>query len=510
MAVLTEGDRLMLQYASREVGGFHHATEWYLHGWKPLPYQYKWHQVDRKNATWIGGVATSKTSTSAASYLMDCLAYPYYKALNTSVTAKQAELPFFMIQGWMDGNKKLEHLVQDVKLRPWPIIYFKNGSSYEFRTSGLDARFIRGTEYDRINYDECALDPVGRTVEILRTRLRGVRSPLMDTPRFCRLDTVSSPLAIVWLKERFEKGFRPDQRRLYFSMKTTTWDNTHLTKDQTDAMAAELAPEQIAVEMGADWPEYGGAYFPERYIDQAVDQDLYDDAYIALNPEEPAAKAKPGYRLDEDPRIGITHFELPEQPGNRYILAGDPGRGNPPHRNSGVVLVAEVTRYPYRLIYLDWVFGNGSIRPFLQSYRYAVDKYIPELKGLDVTGTQAMLDEVAFKEQGIATDGINYSGDKYGMLNLLLNDLTSGRWRIPPVQALVRQSKTYSFEADKEDSGFPQDLVTTWAQISFLARGMQRDTTEVNSERPALDNARAMRPLTRAGNHYPVRRRGRR
>ena len=41
------------------------------------------------------------------------------------------------------------------------MIKFKNFSEWEFRTAGLDARFIRGFEYDRINFDESGLDMVG-------------------------------------------------------------------------------------------------------------------------------------------------------------------------------------------------------------------------------------------------------------------------------------------------------------------------------------------------------------
>ena len=44
-----------------------------------MPYQYVWHQVKQMNATWVGGIATAKTSTTAASNTMDCLAYPYFK-----------------------------------------------------------------------------------------------------------------------------------------------------------------------------------------------------------------------------------------------------------------------------------------------------------------------------------------------------------------------------------------------------------------------------------------------
>lgn len=509
MSILTEGDRRFLPLLARESGGWHLAVQWYFNGWNPMPYQYVWHHVTAMNGVWIGGIATSKTSTSAASYMSDCLAYPYFRALNTSVTAKQAELPFQMAMGWIENNKKLEHLIDNIRQRPWPVITFTNGSSYEFRTAGLDARFIRGFEYDRINYDECALDPTGKTAEVLRGRLRGKREN--GVTRFARLDMVTSPGAVLWLREKFEKGQKPDKRgpdrrQMFFSMKTATWDNIHLTKDQIEAMMEGMPPEIVAVELGAEWPDYGMAYFPEKYIDAAINQDLYDQVYISLNPEDPSEKPKPGYRLEEDPRIGPTLFEMPYIPGHRYILAGDPGRFNPPNRNAGVVMVADITNVPMkRLVFLHWVSGNGSIRPFLNAYRYAFDKYYPEMKGLDVTGTQAMMDEIAFKESGIPTDGVNYSHEKHPMLSIHLNELTSSRWEIPPIQGLVRQSKVYTLE---EDEKIPQDLITTWAQLSWLARHIQ-NTPEVQAKiEKDMDYTRRMRPAVRAGTRTPVRRSG--
>lgn len=499
--MITAGDQRYLPLARRESGGFQHATRWYLRGWEPMGYQYVWHQVSKLNGTWVGGIATSKTSTTAASYTMDCLAYPYFRALNTSVTAKQAELPFLMLMSWIEGNERLEHLIQDIRLRPWPIITFKNYSTFEFRTAGLDARFIRGFEYDRINFDECALDTQGKIAEILRGRLRGTRPN--GVARFCRLDTVSSPGAVLWFQERFDKGYDPKFKHLYFSMRTATWDNIHLTREQIEAMKAEMPPEIIAVELGAEWPDFGAAYFPAQYIDAAIDQDLYDDAYLAINPENAGESPKPGFDLREDPRTGILRYETPCNSSRRYIIAGDPGRGNPPGRNAGVVLVADVTGYPYKLVFFDWVSGNGSIRPFLQSYKYAIEKYTPERKGLDVTGTQAMLEEVAFQEEGIVTDGINYAADKFAMLNIHLNDLTRMRWKIPPIQGLVRQSKVYTLENDKD---IPQDLITTWAQLSWLARDVPRGVVQVEPHINTLEYARRMRPLARGSGHPAGRR----
>ena len=174
MNVLSDADRQLLPLALRQNKGFHLATEWYLRGWKPLWYQYAFHQTLTPNVTMLAGIASGKTTVVAASYFMDCLTIPYFRALNTSVTSRQAELPFEMIMGWIEGNDRVENMIDNISLRPYPLIKFKNYSEYIFRTAGKDARFIRGHEYDRINYDEAGLDFFGEATKVLRGRLRGV------------------------------------------------------------------------------------------------------------------------------------------------------------------------------------------------------------------------------------------------------------------------------------------------------------------------------------------------
>jgi hypothetical protein len=143
------------------------------------------------NTSFVAGIATGKTNVVAACYLIDCISIPYFRALNTSITARRAELAFDMVMAWVEGNERLEHLIEKISLRPFPIIIFKNISEYEFRTAGTDARYIRGSEYDRIIYDEAGLDYNDISVKVLRGRLRGMR-PSKEA-RMARMDVTTSP-----------------------------------------------------------------------------------------------------------------------------------------------------------------------------------------------------------------------------------------------------------------------------------------------------------------------------
>lgn len=488
-------DKSILPKTLRANGGYHLGTQWYLSGWKPLSYQYAFHQFLTPNVSFLAGIAAGKTISTAASYAMDCITIPHFKALNTSVTARQSTLVFDMFESWVEDNPRLEALVDDIKLRPYPLITFKNYSAWEFRTAGTDARFIRGSEYDRINFDEAGLEHTGSVAKVLRGRLRGTRPD--GTTRMARFDVITSPTGAPWLKERFYRGIKDQPRTdlsLYRSMRVETYDNTHLTKSQIRAMEADYPAEMIDVELRGMFPDYGYSMFPSRHIDACTDQSKYDAVHMALNPED-GGKAKPGYEVAEDPRHGIIKFQMPRHGGRSYIMAGDPGTENAPKRSAGVIIVADITDAPYiDMVAFHWVSGMGSYNPFLQSYKRHLNKYDCVLKGIDITGTQKAIGELAFENHGIETNGLNFSSDKNAMLNALSLDLSNHRWTFPPIGGLLRQCKQYTRADDKR---MAQDIVMTMAMISHLARYIPRKRQRENQTKKNNYRDRNKRTETR-------------
>jgi hypothetical protein len=443
-----------------------------------MPLQYGFHQVSAPNVTWLGGIACGKTTGVAASYLGDCISIPYFGGLNTSVTSYQAELVFEMVMGWIEGNPKLEHLVQDVSLRPFPVIEFKNYSYWHFRTMGKDARFIRGSEYDRINVDEGGLSYDDYAFKVLRGRLRGKRDN--GQTRMARLDITTSPTDAPWLRERFHRG-DSSHRSFddgYRSIRSTVYDNIHLTPEQIALMEKEYTDEMIDVELKALFPDYGMSEFPVRHIEMCTDQTMNDQMEMAVHPEN--GQIKPGWMVQEHPRHGIHRWEMPYTPGHRYVMFGDPGTGDPPKRNAGCVIVADTSTRPYDIVYFDWVFGKGAYRPFLTSYKYAIAKYFPVLKGIDSTGTQKAIEELAFEDYGIEVEGINFQRDKDAMINSLSVGITDHWFRWPVIKGF-RQIRQYQ---RKEDKKLAQDIVMTLAGVAFLCRYLpEQVSAEVNNAR---------------------------
>ncbi|HEY45690.1 MAG TPA: hypothetical protein G4O14_02765 [Anaerolineae bacterium] len=494
--ILTEADEVLLPGALRHNKGFATACKWYM-DWEPLPKQWAFHQIEIPNMTFIGGIAAGKTFAVAASYLMDCLSIPYFGALNTSVTSTQAELVFEIAMSWIDQNERLEHLIEHITLKPFPMIDFKNFSYWHFRTMGKDAKFIRGSEYDRINVDEAGLDYEGLSLKRLRGRLRGKRPD--KTIRMARLDVTTSPTDAPWLRDRFDRGTKGHPSAmldLYRSIRATIYENTHLTKEQIHNMEADYTDEMIDVELKGLFPDYGMTTFPRRSLDACTSIDLDDEMTAAVRPETGAPKA--GYRILEHPRHGIVKWEMPIDPRGMYVLAGDPGTGDPPKRNSPCVMVARVDRMPYEIVYFDWVFGHGSYMPFLNSFKYAIDKYQPVLRGMDATGTQKAINELAFENVGIYVEGLNFQRDKQAMINALSIAVTNQWFRWPHIKGLLFQMRHYRREDDKVSSRQPQDIVMTMAELALLCRFLPDEIDkEVQNRRVLRSRKRRTRTVHR-------------
>ena len=122
--------------------------------------------------------------------------------------------------------------------------------------------------------------------------------------------------------------------------------------------------------------------------------------------------------------------------------------------------------------------------PFLNSYKYALSKYHPMIKLLDTTGPQKALNELAFEQLGIETDGFNFSRDKDAALNSLSLAVTNHEISWPLVKGLVKQMSTYTRENDKKHD-FPQDIVMMLSMLAFGMRYAPEEPLVDIEEKPA-------------------------
>lgn len=183
----------------------------------------------------------------------------------------------------------------------------------------------------------------------------------------------------------------------------------------------------------------------------------------------------PGWAVEETTGAGCIHWERPSeaQNGRYYLLVDNPGQGNPPHRNSGVIIVWDITEFPKQpatLVHFKWVYGNGSYDPWKVAYKYAWETYRPVEALVDNTGTQKLWDEQVLLNMGIWATGLDFSGLKDGMLVAALQQVQRRLFRWPYIQGLRTQLIRYNISEDTKNSKLPQDIVATIMMTAWYLR----------------------------------------
>ena len=454
---------LTILMAAQETGDVDLLLNWYwgneakigrslLPAIKPLYY------APHPNQFWLGSWASGKTSNMAAIAFINCLTKSYFKFVNLAPVGRQAELMFRFLRNEITNNERLEHLVPKIREKPYPIIRFFNGSTAEFLTAKPEyLDYLQGEEFDHGNIDEGALIVnFARAVGVLRSRLRGIRQRT-GKHRLGLLSITSVPGADEALKERYDRGLgdNPD----YISIKLLAKHNPFVTEEDIRLMLLDVPGEDIPMYMDCEWPEVSGKIISARHYDACES--------VIMNEEmDELLKNKViGANYQEAPRLGCVKWELPYEQGHIYVVLGDPGTLNPPKRGAGCVMGWDVSVDPAEMVYFDWVYGNGSIGPWVTSFKYAKEKY-PGNCGFDTTGTQKYMDELVFEREGIIVIPMNFSRDKWGFLNSLRMCLERRSIMFPFIQGMKTQARRYDLPDDK----IAQDIVATLMMSAWLIR----------------------------------------
>jgi hypothetical protein len=478
-------------------GGYLQFCQYYF-DWAPLKNQFADHYAPQPNVIHLGGVGSGKTMGRAMSFLATALSTPHYLGLNTSVSSFQAKLLHDKLMPYV-SLPKVERFITDVRTRPYPIIETVFESKIACMTAGFQATLIRGSEWDEINGDEFGYERYEETLFALRGRLRGKRPD--HTYRKAQLRITTTPTEVEWLKRWWDRGDKKsgaeelDPRR-YLSLRSTLYDNIHIPKWQREEIMAGYTEEMVQQEIMAEFPEWGNTEIPLKFLDACENQwlnhqmeEMTNPIYLDEDGNEHSGTPVPGAVVLELPRMGVTRWETPYDPSRIYLLASDPGTSSPPKRNSPVVMVWDVTEKPFTLVYFHWVSGNGSYTPWLNSFKYALDKYKPLIRGIDATGTQKAIDELVFEREGIPIDSVNFARDKLGMLNALKLLFQNHELQFPYIKSLRHQCRTYKIP----DKDLVQDIVSTMMVFAYLTRYLP--TTPVKQSHTVRTHAHNHRRL---------------
>jgi len=437
-----------------------------------MPWQYIFHHASQEDITVIGGTGSGKTVGAGLSYATWAATTPRFKFMNLAPTSYQSKLMFDAILREADG-KPFERFITKVVERPYPKIVLSSDyigeSTLEFFSAHDDASKIQGWEGDCMNLDESGLIPNGnQLIGMMVTRLRGtVPMPgggVRGRLRRISMITASYSEAPPWLWNRMD--MMAEDPKNFLSMTVTSANAGTLSDSDIESYKRRIPVDQQALLLEGARPTGAGDHFS---LDQVVDcEDLGDNRNMQYHTMEKDTPSK-GWIYTEVPGIGCTHFEMP--PDNRmYLLIGDPGMGNPPLRNAGVVTVWDITNFPKepaRLRYFNWVFGRGSYTNFLNAYEYAYNTYRPMEAIIDSTGPQTLWNEQVLLDRNIWASGFDFSGKKQGMLVSAMQLVNRGIIRFPFIQGLRSQLVNYSLQ---RDSKLSQDIVVNVMMLAYYLR----------------------------------------
>ena len=460
-------------------------------GYILLPWALKEFRAPQTRHTVIGTPGTGKTlNRGLMGALFKCATIPYYRFLNVAPSVYQSNIMIRELRqrviGTLFERKFLRPGTRGYKLKPYVTYLYQNESTAEMMNVAKNADNIQGWRGDEINFDEAGLangsNDIGG-VELadmipgIVSRMTGVRPD--GIPRSGMLNLISMAYDNDALWQLYDYGLLPETQSQYFSMKITRDDNPYITPKQWADIVRDIElnnPPAIAnAWLNGERPAKKGSEFSAELIDSFLCETQMEEA--RADPET----------LFEEGRHGITTYREPYRKDHVYLIAGDPGLGEPPFRNAPVVEVFDVTNFPKekaRLVGMWWGYANGSIEPFLNTFAAWASFYrVPEIfRGYDATGAQKHMSELAWQVGEDAVVPMGFEGSKkYEYLNALKILLSKFLIQAPKgINGLENQLRNYRLP----DKKIAQDLVSTLCMACFLMFPLYRDEypEEMNEE----------------------------
>lgn len=433
---------------------------------KPLPWVSDIVHGPESQAIIIGGVGSGKTLNMVLAAGYYCCMLPNFRYLGTAPISWQADLSyreflsFVLDQSNQDvRQRRIMRWIQNVRLRPYPMIEFVNGSSMEFKSLDKDASSIMTWSGDMAVVDQAEDQSIDleQVLGNLGTRLRG---QIDGRARLGKLVIMANSAYNPTLWEIYD-AFDADPHQL--AMTLTSYDNPYLTGKQLESMERTFRDkDEQARLMRSERPLPKGKEFTQELIVRSQSEWL--DAYM----QEGIDSGDNNFVLEDSSSAGIVKWMLPPQKSHLYIMAGDPGQANPPYRNSPAILVFDVTQFPKEpatLAAFVWPYGYGSYWPFINAMDTLYELYHPYMAAFDATGIQRAFDELGVLDETKMWLPLDMSGLKMHMVLCLKVLMGKGAIQIPKKLYSIWNQLLMWCMPDKQ---LRQDVASAMFMIGYL------------------------------------------
>jgi len=455
----------------------------------PILWQYALAHDPRNEVTIIGGFGSSKTLGMANAAIYWCCSMVDFAFLNVAPVAWQSHQMFkAAVKELIDWDRRHEivrpihRFIDRIVSRPYPVIYFKNGSRMEFMSADENGEKVLSWSGDCCCVDEAdklgtlGLE-LGKLIINVGSRTRG---QVHGRPRMGRMIVMANAGADPELWERFDQAVAAPNEYLSITLKTS--DNPYITADQYRAYERRIPDPQMRKQyMDAERPLPIGQEFSPALLARVMDTGLDEMMQAGLDRNDPF------YRIDTLRKAGVVSWVIPPQENRTYVMVGDPGQEMPPNRNSACILVIDVTNFPKapaELAAFWWgpqLYEQAGIYwPFIYKMEEFKRTYLPIYAGFDATGVQKGFDHLVFAQRGYVFEGINMANTKQAMVVALKLVMGKSLLKLPKnIQSIWLQLANWRMP----DKKLRQDIASALFMVGYaLTRLFEIDPREATPE----------------------------
>ena len=508
-----EGRTYATQWSHEMSGKFPELPAFHQnHGFIFLPYQEMLHKDMHPFRTIVGGFGSGKTVGIVVSMLLNGVTLPGYRGFGLAPYSLQAAEMYKVIMDFIADTEFERRFLVKAPEKPNPMIVLGNDlvgkTSIEFYPILGNSQKIRTLTGDEAAIDQAEkLNGGGELDEVIRsigTRFRG-RVAKGGRGRLGRLTFIANADENQELWELYDMAEEDPEN--YLSISPSSFDNIWLTDADLHRFAMQVGktPELKRQYLFGDRPLGNGEVF-SRVVQEAIrSQELDDEMNAGLE------AGLPDYIKMETKGPGVYEWLLPPKPNHNYVVISDPGTKNPPKRDTGVIMVFDITgfpgqpelRRPATLAGFIWVYGNGDIKKWASRYAETVQRYnAVGTNGFDATGFQSGYVEWLDILENVLAEKINLAGNaKYLTINAAKVVSAHGMVKMPvSLSQFYAQMGRYVLP---EPQKLRQDLVITFAMACWWLQRMFYINDEDEIDDPVPVSGRYHRAST---SRYPARR----
>ena len=467
---------------------FHH---W--HGFRFDPWQLDLFMAKQDTHFLAGGFGAGKTIAVEVGMGIRAAKLPGYRGFCLAPYSEQAKEVYKKFNQIIAGTLYEKRFLIKKHLKPYPELMIGNDyvgeNGISFYAIMDDSEKVLNLEGDEAMVDQSEqLNNLPDHRRAISSRLRGY---YQGRERLGITTWIGNPYDNPEFWDLFDVAEAEPEH--YYSYTASTYDNEHLSEQQVGRFERDVGEDEQSknVFLKGQRPIGAGKQFQGAAVENC--RKVWLDDMMKRGLEE----HQPGFVKLDSPKIGIHKWELPPVENATYLVIADAGTKNPPHRDSGVVGVWDISNFPTKPATLQaftWVFGNGSPEGWMKQFHDYVLTYRAVTRcAFDATNWGSGYDSWLQIFSGLMAEPLRLGGEtKFKYINGTKVMLMQAKLEYPSIPAITNQLAGYDLPDDKMRQDVAMMVIMTcgWLERMFYMRHTKDAITRPirNSRNPVHGN----------------------